>query len=119
MIDTALITQLITALIALIAAIKAVLEAQEKKAVIAFYDTPETAATVKESVVVSLPSRSYLMSDETKDWILAGEKEEDRRSLLQQIQQAEEARKVSYRIFTSRGYYDVEYGLIKGSGGAE
>lgn len=119
-IDPNLLEQLIAAIISIVSILIAIFKAQDEKAAIA-----QTAAVnaffdpADETVVVppeGIPARSYLMTDETKRWITYAESPEDSALILNQIAAAEVNKLVSYRIKYGKGYYDVEYGLIKGSG---
>lgn len=83
--------------------------------VINFYD-PESEVTVPP---VALPARSYLMNEETKNWVLTGHDALNQMSLLQQIAANESSGKLHYFIsFSDRGggFYEIEYGLMRGSG---
>jgi hypothetical protein len=59
------------------------------------------------------------MSDETKRWVLSGHDPLNQAGLLRQIGEAEEEKRAHYYLsFQDRGggYYEIEYGLVKGSG---
>lgn len=56
------------------------------------------------------------MSDETRRWVIIGHSREEQVSLLKQITEAEEKRKMRYIISVPSAYYEIEYGLVKGGG---
>jgi len=56
------------------------------------------------------------MSDETRRWVIVGHLPEEQASLLMQIAEAEEKRKMRYIISVPSAYYEIEYGLVKGGG---
>jgi len=87
--------------------------------VISFFDPGDETVTLPPDPV---PARSWRMSDETRRWILAGHDGTNQASLLRQIGEAEAQRMVHYTLsFQDRGggYYEIEYGLLKGSGADE
>jgi hypothetical protein len=53
-----------------------------------------------------------------QEWLCAGHSPEEQASLLQQVADSEAQQKSSYFISLPSGYYEIEYGLIKGSGEA-
>ena len=59
---------------------------------------------------------SWKMSDETRRWVIVGHLPEEQASLLMQIAEAEEKRKMRYIISVPSAYYEIEYGLVKGGG---
>jgi hypothetical protein len=92
-------------------------EAQvETNHVVAFFDPKdETVTTPPESV----PARSWKMNDETKRWVLAGHDSVNQAALLKQIEWEEGQKATHYYLtFEDRGggFYEIEYGLMKGSG---
>jgi len=52
----------------------------------------------------------------TKRWVTVGHSPEEQASMLKQIAEAEERRKMRYIISVPSGYYEIEYGLVKGGG---
>jgi len=56
------------------------------------------------------------MSDETKRWVTIGHSQEEQTSLLKQIAEAEELKKMRYFISVPTAFYEIEYGLVKGGG---
>ncbi|MBP1927691.1 hypothetical protein J2741_000238 [Methanolinea mesophila] len=80
---------------------------------ISFFD-PEDESVVKAPPEVA--ARSWKMTDETKKWVICGHSPEDQASLLQQIADAEEKKKMRYFISVPGCYYEIEYGLLKGGG---
>jgi hypothetical protein len=57
------------------------------------------------------------MSDSTKRWLTFDATEANKATILTQIEAAENAHKVEYQIVFDGGYYNIEYGLLKGSAG--
>jgi hypothetical protein len=112
--DSAL-TQLIELAIAFIMAVIAYWQNRQKGQVVAFFDPANESVTTPPS---SVPSRSWKMDDATKTWLCAGHSPEEQASLLERVADAEALQKSSYFISVPSGYYEIEYGLIKGSGKA-
>ncbi len=120
------LSQIIEMAIALLVAIIAFWQNREKnraetetRNVIAFFDPKDETVTVPPQAV---PARSWKMSDETRRWVLAGHSASAQAELLRQIEEAEGKRLVHYYLtFPDRGggFYEIEYGLIKGSGVGE
>jgi len=84
--------------------------------VIAYFDPADDSVTTPPEAV---PARSWKMSDETKRWVLSGHDPLNQAGLLRQIGEAEEEKRAPYYLsFQDRGggYYEIEYGLVKGSG---
>ena len=84
--------------------------------VIAYFDPADDSVTTPPDAV---PARSWKMSDETRRWVLSGHDPLNQASLLRQIGEAEEKKQAHYYLsFQDRGggYYEIEYGLLKGSG---
>ena len=92
---------------------KATAAKEETAAVIDYFDP--TVKTVEQPPAV-IPARTYTMSEETKKWITTGETDADQKSILEQVAAAEVKGLATYKIVYGKGYYDIEYGLIKGSG---
>lgn len=115
--------QIFEMVIALVAAIIAYWQKRQKdqveaevRQVVAFFDPEDEAVTTPPEMV---PARSWKMNDETRRWVLAGHDAINQANLLRQIEEAEEKRLVHYYLmFQDRGggYYEIEYGLMKGSG---
>ena len=70
----------------------------------------------------SVSARSWKMNKETKNWVLEGHDGLNQASLLDQIEAAE-VQKLTHYFLTFRdrggGFYEIEYGLMKGSGVGE
>jgi hypothetical protein len=81
--------------------------------VVAFYD-PEDNSSMKPPSEVQ--ARSWKMSDSTKRWLTFDLSPEDAASALKQVEDAERLEKVSYTINLPNGWYEIEYGLMKGGG---
>ncbi|KQC10252.1 MAG: hypothetical protein APR54_12145, partial [Candidatus Cloacimonas sp. SDB] len=86
----------------------------EKDDVVAYFDPDDDTVTRPPETV---PARSWKMSDETKRWVTVGHAPAEQASLLKQIDEAEEKRKMRYIISVPSAYYEIEYGLVKGVGG--
>ena len=56
------------------------------------------------------------MDDATKQWLCTGHPPYEQASLLQQVADAEAQQNTSYVVSVPSGYYEIEYGLIRGSG---
>jgi hypothetical protein len=118
--------QILEMLIALIAAIIAYWQKRQKdmavnetRQIVAFFDPKDETVTSPPDQV---PARSWKMNDETKRWVLAGHDSINQAYLLRQIEDAEEKKLPHYYLtFQDRGggYYEIEYGLMKGSGVGE
>jgi len=88
----------------------------ETRQVVAFFDPADETVTTPPGTV---PARSWKMGDETRRWVLAGHDAPNQASLLRQIGEAEEKQLVHYYLTFQDGgggYYEIEYGLLKGSG---
>lgn len=114
------LTNLIEILITLIAAVIAYV--QHRKAqqantttaqVISYFDPADDTVASAPS---EIPGRSYKMSDATKRWLTFDHSPIEQESLLRQVAEAEAERLDTYTITVPSGWYDIEYGLIKGSG---
>jgi hypothetical protein len=80
---------------------------------VSFFDPADGEVT---SPPVTVPGRSWKMSDETRRWVICGHIPGDQASLVQQIADAEAGKKTNYVISVPGAYYEIEYGLIKGGG---
>jgi hypothetical protein len=85
----------------------------EKNDVVSYFDPADDTVTKPPD---SVPTRSWKMSDETRRWVTFNHKPDEQASLLKQIADAEEQRKVSYFISVPGCFYEIEYGLVKGGG---
>ncbi len=85
----------------------------EKNEVVSYFDPADDTVTKPPE---SVPARSWKMSDETKRWVTFNHKPDEQASLLKQIAEAEEQKKVSYFISVPGFFYEIEYGLVKGGG---
>ncbi|NYT17738.1 MAG: hypothetical protein GKC06_07015 [Methanomicrobiales archaeon] len=111
----AALTQVIEMAIALLMAVIAFWQHRRKQEVVAFFDPRDSGVTTPPA---SVPSRSWTMDDATKQWLCAGHSPDEQASLLQQVADAEAQQKTSYIVSVPSGYYEIEYGLIRGSGKA-
>jgi hypothetical protein len=81
--------------------------------VLAYFDPTDDTVTTAPSEV---PGRSYKMTDSTKRWLTFDHSPIEQESLLRQVTEAEAKRLDTYTITVPSAWYDIEYGLIKGSG---
>jgi len=81
--------------------------------VIAYFDPADDSVTTPPEAV---PARSWKMSDETKRRVTVGHTPDEQASLLKQIAEAEEQKKMNYFISVPGCFYEIEYGLVKGGG---
>lgn len=88
-----------------------VTKSEQIQGVIDFFD-PESPVIEPP---VPVPTRTFTMKDATREWLKVSELPADKEKIDQQVNAAEERGAVSYRIVTSRGYYDIEYGALIGS----
>ena len=111
------VNEIIAVLVTLFSILLAWWQNRLKKETVEFYTVPTVVPSVPpKAVSLGLPERSYLMAEWTKKWITFGESEEDKNSLLQQVSIAEEQGLTGYTIRYSKGYYEINWGLIKASG---
>jgi len=85
----------------------------QKNEVVSYFDPSDDTVTKPPE---SVPARSWKMSDETRRWVTAGHTPDEQASLLKQIAEAEEQKKMRYFISVPGCFYEVEYGLLKGGG---
>ncbi|HOW34343.1 MAG TPA: hypothetical protein PLN32_07795 [Methanoregulaceae archaeon] len=85
----------------------------EKDDVVAYFNPDDDTVTRPPETV---PARSWKMSDETRRWVIVGHSPEEQATMLKQIAEAEEKRKMRYIISVPSAYYEIEYGLVKGGG---
>jgi len=84
--------------------------------VLSYFDpTDDTVTTAPPEV----PGRSFRMTDSTKRWLTFDHSPIEQESLLRQVAEAEAERLDTYTITVPSAWYDIEYGLIKGSGKTE
>jgi hypothetical protein len=84
--------------------------------VLSYFDPTDDTVTSAPSEV---PGRSYKMADSTKRWLTFDHSPIEQESLLRQVAEAEVERLDAYTITIPSAWYDIEYGLIKGSGKTE
>jgi hypothetical protein len=117
------LVQILELLAAIVAAIIAYWQHHQKTwaekrtgEVIAFFDPKDDTVTTPPAAV---PSRSWKMNSETRQWVIAGHDPATQGDLLRQIDAAEGQQLPRYYLtFADRGggFYEIEYGLMKGSG---
>ena len=81
--------------------------------VLSYFDPTDDTVT---SAPAGIPARSYKMADSTKRWLTFDHTPIEQESLLRQVAEAEAERLDTYTVKVPSGWYDIEYGLIKGSG---
>lgn len=84
-------------------------EKQNTKVIIEFFDPNNSNWTAP----INLPVSTYMMDDITKKYITEGMSDEDIELVNNKIKYAEDNKIVSYEIEYSKGYYIIQYGLIK------
>ncbi len=84
--------------------------------VLSYFDPTDDTVT---SAPQEVPGRSYKMTDSTKRWLTFDHSPIEQESLLRQVAEAEAKRLDTYTISVPSAWYDIEYGLIKGSGKTE
>lgn len=111
------IEQIITVIIALIMALIAWYKNEQTKTAVAetqnvqdFFDPASEVVEPPEGT----PERSYKMSESVKQVLIAGESVADQEKMLRQVENAEEAGKIDYIVYYSKGYYKIQYGQIRG-----
>ena len=122
-IDEPAIRAILEALIALALAIYAWWQRQQ--AVTAKQDlvdtvsafTPGTPEAKDPAIIAKLPERSWKMDSATLDWCLFDATPDNKALILQQINAAEAQRLTHYQVRFQGGFYEIEYGLLKGGAG--
>ena len=104
---------LLAALIAWVQHRKAQQAEKDTGTVMSFFDPVDDTVTTAPA---ALPGRSWKMTDITKRWLTFDHSPVEQESLLRQVAEAETGRKDTYTITVPSAWYDIEYGLIKGSG---
>jgi hypothetical protein len=79
--------------------------------------TPGTVQSKDPVVVASLPARTWTMDAATLDWLIFDATPENKALIIQQINDAENQKLTSYQIRYAGGFYQIEYGLLKGGAG--
>jgi len=101
---------------ALIAAMWAYYQSWQKKQVIQAF-TVGTPEAKDPAIVAKLPDRSWKMDEGTIRWLTFDASPENKKVILEQIALHESLRETEYIITFAGGYYQIEYGLLKGSSG--
>ena len=78
---------------------------------------PGTPQSNTPSIVATLPSRSWKMSPETRNWLTFDATPANAASINKQIDAAEEQHLTQYQITFDGGYYNIQYGLQYGGAG--
>lgn len=79
----------------------------------AFFDPENTDVMTPPA---RTPDRSWKMSESVKSFLLAGHSDDEKVSILKQVEEAEAAGYVDYTISYPGGYYKISYGQINGGG---
>ena len=113
------LTNIVEAIIAIILAIVAYYQNQKKNEAVAQVAalTPGTVESKTPAVVNSLPERSWKMNDATRRWLTFDATPSNKIKIEQQIDAAELEHLTTYQIQFEGGYYNIEYGLLKGGAG--
>ena len=107
---------IISALVALATTLYGLVKNREAKVITEAF-IPGTPASESPVVVDMLPPRSWKMDGATKRWLTFDATEANRESILRQIAEAESEKRVTYQIQFDGGFYDIEYGLLRGGAG--
>ena len=111
------LNEVIAILVSLLSLLIAWWQNRQKNDVITFFTDPVALPEATNNQVLAMvPQISWKMSPETLKWILFGESDEDQKDLKGQIFTAEAEGLTSYTIRYSKGFYKIEWGLIKSSG---
>ena len=81
--------------------------------VVKFFDPADDTVAVAPS---GIPGRAWKMGETTKHWLTFDHPPAEQESLLRQVAEAEATGLVSYTISVPSAWYDIDYGLIRGSG---
>jgi hypothetical protein len=81
--------------------------------VVRYFDPADDTVTAAPDL---LPGRSWKMDDATKRWLVFDHPPAEQESLLRQVAESEEKKSGHYTVTVPSGWYEIEYGLIKGSG---
>ena len=95
---------------------KATMATATTDTIVRYFDPADETVT---EAPAEIPGRSWKMTDSTKRWLTFDHPPAEQESLLRQVAEAESKRLATYTISVPGGWYDIEYGLIKGSGKAE
>ena len=101
----------VATLAAILFALFAAWQKKQEEKTQAFFDPDNTSVMTPTA---STPDRAWKMSQETKDYLTMVCHPEEAESILAQIEEAEAAGYVDYKLVLSGGYYNITYGLISG-----
>ena len=85
----------------------------ETQEIVFYFDPADDSVTRAPGAV---PARAWKMSDETRRWVTFNHTPDEQASLLRQIAEAEEEKKMRYFVSVPGCFYEIEYGLVKGGG---
>jgi hypothetical protein len=104
---------LLAAVIAWLQHRKATTATETTNQIVRYFDPADETVT---EAPAEIPARSWKMTDSTKRWLVFDHTPVEQESLLRQVAEAEEKKLGHYTITVPSGWYEIEYGLIKGSG---
>jgi len=107
------IITLISALVAGLQHRRAQSSERTQDRIVRYFDPADDTVTEAPDV---LPGRSWKMDDATRRWLVFDHTPAEQESLLRQVAENEAKRSGHYTITVPSGWYEIEYGLIKGSG---
>jgi hypothetical protein len=79
--------------------------------------TPGTPDAKDPTIIATLPERSWKMDSATLDWCLFDATPDNKALIMQQINTAEAQHLTHYQVRFQGGFYEIEYGLLKGGAG--
>jgi hypothetical protein len=115
-IDEPAIRAILEAVIALALAIYAWWQRSQAVTTVSAF-TPGTPEAKDPAIIAKLPERSWKMDSATLDWCLFDATPDNKALILQQINAAEAQRLTHYQVRFQGGFYEIEYGLLKGGAG--
>lgn len=104
---------LLAALIAWVQHRKALQANTTTDQVLGYFDPADDSVTIAPE---SVPGRSWKMTDSTKRWLTFDHSPVEQEQLLRQVAEAESKRLDTYTITVPSAWYEIEYGLVRGSG---
>lgn len=116
LVDTTNVESIIAFIITLIAALYAWYQNRQKTETINAF-IPGTEESQTPTTISKLPDRTWKMSDSTKRWLTFDATPENKIAILNAVEEAENQKLTHYTIGYEGGYYEIEYGLLKGGSG--
>jgi hypothetical protein len=115
-IDEPAIRAILEAVIALALAIYAWWQRSQAVTTVSAF-TPGTPEAKDPAIIAKLPERSWKMDSATLDWCLFDATPDNKALIMQQINTAEAQHLTHYQVRFQGGFYEIEYGLLKGGAG--